>query len=612
MFRTRKGSIWAPLAAVIGLAAILAAPAALRTVIQKSPAPKAKVLLFLSTDCPVAARYAPRIQELEATYAPQGVQFEALFPNEMETAQGARHYCSDRGYRFEPAIDLGAQKARAYGIDVVPTVVILDENGRKIYVGGIDDNRDPALVKKRYVAENLDAVLAGRSAKYKVGEPFGCVLMPGKKVVDAKKVDYARHVKPIVDRSCVPCHRSGEVAPFSLAGYENARKWSPMIAKVTADRRMPPWKAVHGYNEFADENRLTEQEIQLLSDWDKAGAPRGDAKIELPTPTFPSTDWPIGEPDLILSPKTAFKLAADGSDEYRHFVLKTNFSETKWVKAMAVKPGNKQVVHHVIAFLDERGQSHRLDGKDGQEGYSTFGGPGIVPDGSLGGWAPGLNTQMTPEGMAFELKPGTTVIMEVHYHRTGKPESDTTKLGLYFAKEPIKKAMSLAWLANPRIRIQAGDAASKHEVVFPVPADITTYNAMPHMHLLGKSMRADVEFPDGAIRPLIFVDDWDFNWQMSYAFREPMRIPKGSKVRVRATFDNSERNPNNPSSPPKVVRWGEQTTDEMMLLIVSYTVDAAMRPSKTFMGFGGAEGTGGLEKLLERLRAGKKNPNSGK
>jgi|CXWL01.1.fsa_nt_gi hypothetical protein len=400
------------------------------------------------------------------------------------------------------------------------------------------------------------------------------------------KVTYAEHVKPILDRACIGCHRPGEVAPFSLIGYENAKKWAPMIDLITKTKKMPPWKAVKGYNEFLDENRLSESELDTLHRWNEANAPRGDAKKEPKTPEFPKGPWPLGEPDLVLTPDTAYKLDAEGADVYRHFVLKTKFTDTKWVKAMAVSPGNKLVVHHVIAYLDEKGKSHQLSGKDGQAGYNTFGGPGFVPDGSLGGWAPGLNVQYTPEGVAFELKPGTTVVMEVHYHKTGKPETDQTKLGIYFAKEPVVQTMALAWLAKPNIRIQSGDGNSVQTMAYPVPADVTVYNAMPHMHLLAKSMKAEVEFPDGTKKPMVYVEDWDFNWQMSYMFKEPMKIPKGSTIRITSVYDNSASNPNNPSNPPKNVFWGEQTTDEMMLLICGYTVDGVKAPRRRMLGFG--------------------------
>jgi hypothetical protein len=244
---------------------------------------------------------------------------------------------------------------------------------------------------------------------------------------------------------------------------------------------------------------------------------------------------------------------------------------------MDVAPGNRKVVHHVIAFLDEGDRAKNLEGqaKDGQPGYeSSGGGVGFMPNGALGGWAPGLQPFATPKGSAFLLKPGTTIVLQVHYHKSGKEETDQTKLALYFAEEKVDKEMRLAWIANPFFRLPAGDASKSVNMSFTIPYDSTAYGAMPHMHMLGKSMKAWIELPDGKEMPLVHVTDWDFNWQLLYEFAKPLKIPAGSTIRATAVYDNSADNPRNPNEPPKEVRWGEQTTDEMALLIVSYTLHA--------------------------------------
>lgn len=387
---------------------------------------------------------------------------------------------------------------------------------------------------------------------------------------------YADNVAKILNDHCVDCHRPGEVAPFSLVGYDEAAKRAPMIAYVVDAKRMPPWKPVHGFGEFLDENRLTPEEVATLKQWAADKAPRGDASNEPPAPKFASAGWTLGEPDLVLSASKAFKLPAEGQDIYRNFVLKTNYKDTQWVRAMDVRPGNNAVVHHVIAFVDEKNRSHGLEERtqDGQDGYSTFGGPGFNPDSSFGGWAPGLRARSTSPGTAFRLAPGATVVMQVHYHLSGKPEADQTRLGLYFAKEPVAQEMRLAWMANPLFRIPAG--AKNHEVKlnFPIPADVTMHAVMPHMHLLGRDMKAEAVLPNGETRPLVWIDDWDFNWQMNYVLKQPLKLPRGSSVRVVGHYDNTDANPNQPNNPPKAITWGEETTDEMFLFIGAYTVDA--------------------------------------
>lgn len=399
---------------------------------------------------------------------------------------------------------------------------------------------------------------------------------PAEKKASPRKVTYAGDVATILNEKCVSCHRPGEVAPFSLIGYENAKKWSGMLATTTSKGIMPPWKAVHGYGEFRDENSLTPDQIATIAAWSAAGAPRGDAKREPAPPTFPKGEWPLGKPDMIISPTKSFKVDAEGTDLYRNFVIKPNFTQPVWVTAVDFHPGNKKIVHHVITFLDARQQARKLEAKsaDGQEGYtSDGGGVGILPTGSLGGWAPGVRPRYTPPGTAFLVKPGTDLILQVHYHKSGKPEEDLTKVGLYFAKEPPQKEMDLHWLFQFAINIPAGEKSHVERSVWTVPFDATIYGAMPHMHLLGKSMKSWLEFPDGTKRPLIHVNDWDFNWQLTYAFKEPIHVPKGTKQIVEAVYDNSESNPRNPNTPPRRVTFGEQTTDEMFLMIVPFTKD---------------------------------------
>lgn len=394
------------------------------------------------------------------------------------------------------------------------------------------------------------------------------------------KPTYAKDVAPIVNRACVSCHRSGEVAPFSLSGYDSAKKWSAMTAAVTKTKRMPPWKAEAGYGEFQHENRLTDVEIQTLANWAATGAPRGDKRIE-PTPPAPvEGGWSLGKPDMILKSKGEYKLSADGEDVYRNFVIENPSDTEMWVKAADVHPGNKKVVHHVIVFTDAMHQGRKLAAKadDGQDGYkSEGGGVGFAPTGALCGWAPGSRPQVAPTGIAMRVPPKADLVMQVHYHKSGKPEIDATSVGLYFAKEPIEKELRLFWLLDPSLNIPAGEKAFRVSRTMTIPANATLYGAMPHMHLLGRTMRAKAVAPDGKEIPLIGVPDWDFNWQLMYAFKEPIKAPAGTKLVVEATYDNSVENPNNPNSPPKRVHWGEQTTDEMFLMVIGYTLDAEVR-----------------------------------
>ncbi|MBI5705848.1 MAG: redoxin domain-containing protein [Armatimonadetes bacterium] len=568
---------------------VVATLAAIFAFARPAPAAKGKVILFLSTDCPVGMKSAPDIKKLMDEFQPKGFTFSACFSNEMETKALVDQYLADYGLRLEYCIDVGGELARKEGVTHVPTAVVKDAKGKKIYQGSILDNRDPSRAGKNYVANVLGNLYRGKPLAFAKTPTFGCILMPGKPLPQSDDVTYAKHIAPILNKRCVACHRPGEVAPISFVGYENARKWAPNIAFYTGNRTMPPWKAVPGFGEFKDDNALSEREIELLKRWANSGAKRGNQKEEPATPTFPKGDWSLGKPDLVIGPKAPYRVEASGEDEYRHFVIDPGFKETVYVQGYQVKPGNTRVVHHVIAFLDAKGRGDRmaLANKDGKEGYATSGGGlGFNPDGSLGGWAPGSRPGFTPDGTAFELKPGTKIVLQIHYHKSGKVESDQTKIGLYFSRKPPERLMNIAWLANPFFKIPAGESSFKATFDFPIPADVTAYGAMPHMHLLGKQMKAELVRPDGSREPMIWIKNWDFNWQMTYMFQNPMKVPMGSKIHLEAVFDNSAQNPFQPHKPPKDIRWGEETTDEMMLLVVPFTVDS-VQAKDVRIGFGG-------------------------
>lgn len=543
--------------------------------ISRTPEPKATVYLVLSTDCPIAMQYTPRINRLVNEFSDDGVTFKAIFPNDLESRQAVAKYMSERDYKFDWSLDLGAVEAKKLGVKNVPTAVVVDPKGKVLFRGGIDDNADITLVKNNFLRDALTSTIEGKTPAVKESKTFGCLLMPGETPPTKAKVNYSEHVAEILNNHCVECHRPGEVAPFSLMGYENAKKWAPMIANVTSSRKMPPWKAVHGFGEFQDENRLSEAQIEILKRWNDAGGTAGDLKAAPKNPEFKS-EWSLGQPDRILTNKE-FILDAEGADEYRNFVVYTNESkDPMWVTAMDVRPGNTKIVHHVIAFIDGGKQALRkeADAKDGKPGYATFGGPGFIPVGSLGGWAPGLRARHASDEAAFKVPAGASVVMQVHYHRNGKVEKDQTKLGIYLAKTQPKKEIRLAWLANPLFKIPAGAKNHMVKLEYRAPADITVYGAMPHMHLLGRSMKAEIRYADGAVKPLVFIDDWNFNWQMAYVLRQPIKVPAGTKIYVEGYYDNSTENPFQPLKTPRDITWGEETTDEMFLLVVPYTLDA--------------------------------------
>ena len=386
----------------------------------------------------------------------------------------------------------------------------------------------------------------------------------------ANTLTFTKDIAPILFANCASCHRTGEVAPFTLTSYADVAKRAKTIASVVGKRVMPPWKAAPG-PVYVDECRLTEDQIGVIQQWAAEGVKEGNAALPA-LPKFPD-GWRNGEPDLVIEMPEAFTIPAEGRDIYRNFVIPTGFTEDKWLAAVEIRPGNRRVVHHVLVHLDVSGKARELDAKDPGPGYRTGGGVGFPSAGQIGGWAPGNVARRSPDGIGVNVPKHSDIVIQVHYNLNGKPETDRTKVGLYFAKGPVDQRARLFPLAS-RINIPAGEADYRVTSSMPVPADVTLRSVMPHMHLLGREMKVFATLPDGTELPLVHVPEWDFNWQNSYAFAEPVKLPRGSKVTLEARYDNSAANPRNPNSPPNAVRWGEQTTDEMCLAYLNFTVDS--------------------------------------
>jgi hypothetical protein len=385
---------------------------------------------------------------------------------------------------------------------------------------------------------------------------------------------FSKDVAPILFDNCVSCHRPNEVAPFKLTTYDDARKRAKTIAKVTEDRFMPPWKAAEGHGEFVGARRLKEDQVKTLRAWADAGAPEGDPTLTPPLPKFPE-GWQLGEPDLIVQMPETFTIPAEGRDVYRCFVLPLNSDEDKYVQAVEFRPGNRKVVHHALFFLDTTGTGRELDAKEPGPGYTRMGGPGFLPTGSLGGWAPGYTPHFLPDGVARRVKKGSDLVLQVHYHPSGKEESDRSTIGIFYAKQPPRKLLASIPRAIRRFELPAGKAeVNLHdERALPLPAELI--GITPHAHLLCKEIKVDAKLPDGTSQPLIWIKDWDFNWQGEYQYARPVHLPAGTKLSMDFRYDNSANNPAQPSSPPRTVRWGEQPTDEMAIVFYQVLVDPA-------------------------------------
>ncbi len=571
-------SLLAPVAALSVLAGLMTAPVP-RPVSVHTEAPavtaaqrKATVYVFLSTQCMVSKLYPPRLNRLSRDYGKRGVALIGVFSNIQEDQAEVAAFAKSHAFAFPVIRDADASLAAKYGATMTPQAFVINQSGQVVYSGRIDDNADTTQVHHHDLASALDAVLAGRLILHPKLAAFGCILRRPAATVASTQITYARDVAPILARSCETCHRAGQIGPMPLTNYTQAAAWRGDIKKWTSDRQMPPWKADPGCGDFQDARTLSPHEIATLAKWADAGAPEGNP-ADLPAPPHFRDGWPLGQPDLVLQPSRPFHLEADGSDVYRCYVIPTDFTHDRYVSAVDVQPGNRSIVHHVIAFIDGTGASANLDNHEKEPGYTSFGGVGFTPTGSLGGWAPGITAHALPNGVATEVPAGARIVLQVHYHKDGKPETDFSRIGLYFAKTEVQKTLHIIPVIHG-LDIPAG--ASHYTVTtlgVPSPVDFHLLAVTPHMHLLGRKMALTALLPGGAKVPLISVSDWDFNWQATYFYKKPIAFPKGTRVEMTATYDNSARNPRNPNAPPKTTTWGEQTTDEMCIAFLHYTLD---------------------------------------
>lgn len=378
---------------------------------------------------------------------------------------------------------------------------------------------------------------------------------------------YSRDVRPLIQNKCAGCHRRGGVGPFALDTHQQARKRSFDLAAVASERLMPPWKADPDFGpRLKHDPSLTRAEIQLLQDWAEAGAPKGEtiAKTALASDAEGHEDdgWLLGRPDIALEMTEEFVIPAAGPDIYRCFVLPTRLSHDVYVSAVEFSPGNRRVVHHMMGFIDVRGGARARDKAAPGLGYPSYSGAGVIVDGELGGYAAGNQVVHLPDGVGRLIPRGSDVVLQVHYHPTGKVERDRSKVGLHLSRKPVRQTIEWANATNDRFRLPPGEPNIEVKASWFVPVDVEVLGVTPHMHELGRDFKMTATLPGGKVQDLIYIPRWDPIWQNTYYFEERIPLPRGAMVNVVAHYDNSAH-PRNPHRPPKLVGWGPEATDEM-------------------------------------------------
>jgi peroxiredoxin len=570
---------------------------------------KAIAIVFLSFECPVSNSYMAPLNEMAEEFGKFGVTIWGLTTNEDDTAAEIAKSAKRFDLTFPVFKDERLKAADALDAIHTPEVFVLDGNFVVRYRGRIDNMYSERLKKHAEITEfNLRQTLAelvtGRPVSGPATQAVGCKIYREKKEIAKEgKITYHRDVAPILQKHCQECHRPGEVGPFALMTYKQAVTWAQDIKLFTQKREMPPWKVSEGFA-FHNERRLTDGEIKTLADWADHGTPAGNPK-DAPEPRKFITGWRLGTPDLILSPTEEFVLGPSGKDVFRCFVMPTGLTEDKYVSAVECRPGNSQVVHHLLLFTDTMGQGRALE-KTAQErqkknpvidehtgkpskydigpGYARNMGVGFLPRAGLMGWAPGIQPRYMPEGVGFHLPKNSDIVMQVHYHRNGRAEKDRTQIGLYFSRKKIEHPYQAGTVTGGSgsgpfrffFSIPPGDANFKLDGDAWATRDFTMLTVMPHMHLLGKEISVTMTPPGGAEQKLLAVKKWDYNWQEMYFLKESVQVKEGTKFHVEASYDNSDKNPLNPFSPPRKVVVGEQTTNEMCFVFIGGYSDSRL------------------------------------
>jgi len=539
---------------------------------------KGVVLFFLEPDCPVVNGYAPAMQRLAERYGGQGIVFYGVYSRGSVSAEIATRHAAEAGLNFPVLLDPAQVVAGEAGVRRTPEAVLLAPDGQVLYGGRIDARYEPGEAGRSPAGPgDLEAALAAvahdEMPLVTETKAYGCPLpKPGSAADPSEKrllppssdeeITYTRHVAPILWKNCVICHRPGQVGPFSLLTYRDAAKRADFLREITASRRMPPWKARPGYGVFLDNLRLSNRELAILARWAEAGALEGD-RADLPPPPQFADGWQLGQPDYVFQVAEPLTIPAGGDDVFRSFVIPLPLDRDQQVVAFEFRPGNRRVVHHAKLFVVPAGSAQARDLADPGPGFASTGSADLgVP--AIWEWTPGTIPRHWPTGVGKQLMSGSDLVLFVHYHPSGKPESDQSSIGVYLSKAPLERFITGIPMGTSHIDIPAG--ARRHVVVVKttLPADAHALTLMPHGHLLLREMTLTATRPDGTIERLLWIDDWDFNWQGQYHFAKPVALPRGTELELVGIYDNSADNPRNPNSPPRRVRFGPASTDEMI------------------------------------------------
>lgn len=528
---------------------------------------KGLIMAFFGATCPISGKLGPELARLEKEAAAQNIGMVLVCPVASESEAERRQFIQNHGLTSPVVQDQDQALTRTLKATTTTEVFLVDASRTLIYRGAIHDQYGLGYSKEKptrhYLRDALAALLAKQQPAIGATSAPGCAL-DFKKAAQtdalvAQDITYHHQISRILQSSCLECHRQGGVGPFSLETYEDVIEHAGMIRQQVQRGAMPPWFAApHPKGEaspWANDISLSSQDKADLLAWlDSPDRPRGNP-ADAPVARHYPTEWALGKPEAVFQLPEPIRIKAEGTLPYQFVTVETNFSEDRWVNGYEILPTDASVVHHVIVNVHEKGSRVR-DRGEGAGGYWAA-------------YVPGNTHHRWPTGFAKKLPAGATLSFQIHYTPNGRKTQDQMRIGLHFAQEEPRYIVHTASVAHLRLNIPPGAANHVETKEQPVPFDMNVMAYMAHMHVRGKAFRYEVTHPDGHHEVLLNIPRYDFNWQLRYDYATPRRLPRGSRVKITAIFDNSPANPANPD-PAKTVRWGPQTQDEMMIGYIEY------------------------------------------
>lgn len=515
------------------------------------------VVAFLGTECPLAKLYARRLNNLSKAFPKKSVAFIGIDSNTQDSMTEIAAFARVHDLHFPLLKDPGNIVADQLRSQRTPEVFVLDEQRKVQYWGRIDDQYGIGFSRDKPRREDLKValqeLLQGKPVSHPIEASVGCLIGRVQTPREDSPVTYSNQIARILQDNCVQCHRAGDIAPFALTQYDEVVGWSDTIAEVVREQRMPPWHADPQFGHFSNDRSLTGEEREMIFTWVRAGSPEGD-QSNAPKPKDRVQGWQLPRnPDLVVPiHEHPFQVQAEGTVRYEYIKVELDFSEDKWLAGIEVLPGNRSVIHHILAFAIPTDGSRR-EFHGGARGF-------------LAGYVPGMRAEPYPPGMAKKLSANSDLLFQMHYTPIGSVQEDSSKVGFLFA-DPGNVTYEVRTISafQPFIKVPKNVANHQETTSTRIRQPSQLLGLMPHMHVRGRSFRYLAMFPGRKQwTTLLNVPSYDFNWQTNYRFQNPLDLPTDTRIKCVAHYDNSETNLNNPN-PDKTVRWGEQTWEEMLI-----------------------------------------------